>query len=614
MSEKSDYPPDQQRLIYKGSQLEDNLTLKDYKITNGTIIHMIPRLRGGATIDNIKDEVSNFFLNKPKNEFSINKNKDDNEVNIIFEKEEKNISAKKFEKGDDKKTLPNIISFNDDKELKNENIINIQNKEEQNDLLSTFVVIEKDEFNDNAKNNLPIDENDFNTNYLKREELHVNLIYFDLNMTNKENYIYFNNLKVDIIGGFHAIDDLNILNNYLEKIKNKDIPFIIISSGTSGKDVIKISQNYSFVKEVIIFCKKYEYNKHYIDEYPGYVKAVLTSIRKVYDYIKTFGADKYKEGIEKYLHEDKYIFSTEEIKMDKQLQQCPLISAREYDRCYFLVHKIYSQFFGDMNNKFELPKFKTENLNKILEYLNNFNFEKEKDRNDLINAFNKLVNIKTNDEFVEKSIREYTGETMFCYLFNRVMRNFEKGLISFAYYMGPFLYALNKYVKNNPNFAITKKTKLYRIIQCSNLDFYQYKLNLGHIICFPSITSTSSIPIKFKPTKLAKNININNEGNEMIKIKMQFKYQPKKGNISPGIIIEDKKAKDGNFLSRHPKEKEVILFPFTFAKISEIKSKIEEGNKIQVIKFEIINRDSYLEYTLRDNFEKRLLISKLEKK
>ena len=300
--------------------------------------------------------------------------------------------------------------------------------------------------------------------------------------------------------------------------------------------------------------------------------------------------------------------------MDKQLQQCPLISAREYDRCYFLVHKIYSQFFGDMNNKFELPKFKTENFNKILEYLNNFNFEKEKDRNDLINAFNKLVNIKTNDEFVEKSIREYTGETMFCYLFNRVMRNFEKGLISFAYYMGPFLYALNKYVKNNPNFAITKKTKLYRIIQCSNLDFYQYKLNLGHIICFPSITSTSSIPIKFKPTKLAKNININNEGNEMIKIKMQFKYQPKKGNISPGIIIEDKKAKDGNFLSRHPKEKEVILFPFTFAKISEIKSKIEEGNKIQVIKFEIINRDSYLEYKLRDNFEKRLLISKLEKK
>ena len=37
------------------------------------------------------------------------------------------------------------------------------------------------------------------------------------------------------------------------------------------------------------------------------------------------------------------------------------------------------------------------------------------------------------------------------------MRNFEKGLISFAYYMGPLLYGLNKYVKENPNFAISKK-------------------------------------------------------------------------------------------------------------------------------------------------------------
>ena len=299
--------------------------------------------------------------------------------------------------------------------------------------------------------------------------------------------------------------------------------------------------------------------------------------------------------------------------MDKQLEQCPIITAREYDRCYFLVHKVYSHFFGNINNNFELPKFKTENLNKILEYLNNFKFEKEEDRNSLINVFNKLVNLKTNDDFTEESIREYTGETMFCYLFNRVMRNFEKGLISFAYYMGPFLYALNKYVKNNPSFSISKKIKLYRIIECSYLDFYQYKLNLGHIMCFPSITSTSSKPIKFKPSKLSKQVNIINDENEKIKIKMQFTYKPKKGSISPGIIIEDKLAKDGKYLSKHHTEKEVILFPFTFARIYKIKPITEGGNKVQVIKFEIINRESYLEYTLRDNFEKRLLVSYLEK-
>ncbi len=495
---------------------------------------------------------------------------------------------------------------------KKDNIIEQNIDEVENEDENEFENEDKSE-NINEINETSLNKDIFNEKYLKRDELHVNLIYFDLNMTNKENYEYFNNFKVDVVGGFHAIDDLDILNKYLENIKNKEIPFIVLSSGTSGSDVIKICKQYSFVKEVIIFCRNDKYNLHYIEEYPDYVKKVLTSVKQVYEYIKTFGANKYKDGIEKYLHEDRYIFSSEEINMDKQLQQCPLITASQYDRCYFLVHKVYSHFFGNMDNKVEKPKFKTENLNKVIDYLNNLNFTEEKERIALINVFKTLVNLKDNNTFVENSIREYTGESSFCYLFNRVMRNFEKGLISFAYYMGPFLYGLNKYIKNNPSFAISKSIELYRIIQCSNLDFYQYKLNLGHIVCFPSFTSTSSIPIKFKPTKLGLKINQNNDVDEKVKIKMKFKYKHKKGNISPGIIIEDKIGTDKKPLSKHPKEKEVILFPFTFAKIYEIKSKKENGNAIKVIKFEIINRTSYLEYTLRDDFEKRILISNLEK-
>ena len=34
-------------------------------------------------------------------------------------------------------------------------------------------------------------------------------------MTNQENYFYFNKFKVDVVGGFHAIDDLDILKKYL---------------------------------------------------------------------------------------------------------------------------------------------------------------------------------------------------------------------------------------------------------------------------------------------------------------------------------------------------------------------------------------------------------------
>ena len=99
------------------------------------------------------------------------------------------------------------------------------------------------------------DEIDLNIDmkYIKRDELYVNLIHFDLKMINSENYGYYNKLKVDVVGGFYAIDDLDILKNYLEAIKDKYIPFIAISSGTRGKDVIPICKNYNFVKEVIIF-------------------------------------------------------------------------------------------------------------------------------------------------------------------------------------------------------------------------------------------------------------------------------------------------------------------------------------------------------------------------
>ena len=490
----------------------------------------------------------------------------------------------------------------------NSNIIN-ENKDNINTINEILINIKKNDQDFDKPNKK---EEFKKTKLYERDELYVNLIHFDCNMTNKENYLYYNNFKVDVVGGYHAIDDLDIFKNYLESLKKKDIPFIVVSSGSSGKDIIPICQKYSFIKEVIIFCRKYEYNEHYLKEYPGYVKQILTSIKSVYKYIKTFGGDNLKEGVEKYINEDKYFFSSEEIETNKQLNQCPVITAIEYDRCGYLVHKVYSSFFGDINNENEKPIFDVKNIDKIYDCLDKIEFkinEKEK----LLQQFKALFNLKDNNSFVEESIRAYTGESSFCYLFNRVMRNFEKGLISFAYYMGPLLYGLNKYVKENKKFAILKNKKLYRIIECTKLEFYLYKLSVGHIICFPSITSTSSKEINFKTSTLGKSINNNEDVNEKVKVKMIFSYKYKKGNISPGIIIEDNKGKDGRYLSKfHKTEKEVILFPFTFARIKEIKSKNEKGNRIQIIKLEIINRTSYIEYLLKTDDKKRILFSKFD--
>ena len=544
-------------------------------------------------------EKKNFHITEKKSNFIlpiISKNKISNKYNSLpqsnINKKEEN---KKQMNDNNKKKITKIKKYNDlnakiDKIPKEKNNSNNKSKKNnispsphkkisKNDSICLSTIMEphnpkktKCAFNlcKNTSNfdNNPYDAENIKLNIIslakevKLKELKIYLIFFYEDLS-EENVGLYNQLKLDVIGGYYGCRNKVVFKKLLIEMEKLKSSFFLISIGSSFCIIEDICNKYDCIQNIIIFCLEIN-NYKYLYDSNKKVKLISNDSTIINDYLQQI--------------------SIKHPKYDKILKNVInhnlLISFYEYQHYYYIHHKMLSFFFKE---DFSALNFSDDYEKKLFNYIDQNIDSIEYNKKDLKKI---ILHFKTSKNFLKDILKFYTSENELVYLFNRTMRNIELGMERLSFLIGPMYYSMIRFLQNKKSYLIlNKKVTLYRKIYINQYDLDTYHMIEGNIICFPSFTSTSLIE-GFSPTNKALKVNKINQNN--ILLNMELDYKPSSGNYPQGMLLRD--------FSSNQQEEEFLLFPFTFIKVISIED-VKKG--VYKLKGKIINKNCILEFGLK---------------